>query len=149
LSEQEGGLYQAAWPSVSVPGVYTVIFHVAGYSPELGAIQRTETVSTVVHFARADLRLSELKVVFVERIVQGDVMVIRLRPQDVYGNFLGPEAGDEIQVALSTGTVDKEIHDLQDGTYLIPVLVPQKADPQVTVTVAGNVLFRGRLSTLR
>lgn len=149
LSAQEGGFYRAAWPSVNVPGIYTAIFHVAGDSPELGTFQRTETISTAVHFARADRQLSALKAMFVERTAHGDVITIRLRPQDAYGNFLGPEVGHEIQVALSTGTVDKDIGDLHDGTYLIRLLVPQKADPQVTVTVAGDILFRGRLSELR
>lgn len=149
LSAQEGGFYRTAWPSVSVPGIYTVIFQVAGDSPELGTFHRTEAVSTVVHFAEADRQRSELNAIFVERTAQGDVMAIRLRPQDAYGNFLGPEAGHEIQVALSTGTVDKNIGDLHDGTYLIRLLVPQKADPQVTVTVAGDILFRGQLSALR
>jgi hypothetical protein len=149
LSAQEDGFYRAVWPSISVPGIYTAIFHVAGDSPELGTFQRTETVSTVVHFTQADGQISDLKAMFVERTAQGDVMAIRLRPQDAYGNFLGPEVGHEIQVALSTGTVDKDIGDLHDGTYLIRLLVPQQADPQVTITVAGDILFRGRLSELR
>jgi hypothetical protein len=74
--------------------------------------------------------------------------VIRVRPRDRRGNFLGPGEAGEITVTLSEGTIAKDATDLGDGGYAVPILTAGRADPTVSVTVAGALLYRGPLSGL-
>jgi hypothetical protein len=74
--------------------------------------------------------------------------VVRVRPRDRRGNFLGPGEAGEIAVTLSEGTAAKDVIDLGDGGYAVPILTSGQADPTVTVTVGGVLLYRGALSGL-
>jgi len=148
LSERGDGVYRASFRGVTVPGIYTVVFQVDGQRPKVGRIRRTETLSTFVRFGSVDAQASTLSVETLGGTAGQAERAIRLRPRDAYGNFLGPDAAHEIRVALSDGMVAKEITDLGDGGYFISMLAPRSSDPTVTITVAGERLYRGALSGL-
>ena len=148
LSERGDGVYRASFRGVTVPGIYTAVFHVDGQNPKVGSIRRTETLSTFVRFGSADARASALSVETLGGTAGQAEMAIRLRPRDTHGNYLGPDASQEIHVALSEGMVAKEITDLGDGGYFVSMLAPRSSDPTVTITVAGVRLYRGALSSL-
>ena len=80
------------------------------------------------------------------------VKALSMRPQDSFGNVLGPGFGRQIQAVLSAGmaadTVTGPVADLGNGTYVITLLVPPDSDPRLTLTVLGAVLFEGALSEL-
>ena len=119
-----------------------------GQNPKVGSIRRTETLSTFVRFGSADARASALSVETLGGTAGQAETAIRLRPRDTHGNYLGPDASQEIHVALSEGMVGKEITDLGDGGYFVSMLAPRSSDPTVTITVAGVPLYRGLLSGL-
>lgn len=149
LSDRGDGVYRASFRGITVPGAYTVIFQVEGQLTKSGAIRRTETLSTLVRFGEADARSSGLSVATLGTTATHNEMAIRVRPRDGYGNFLGPGAARELHVALSDGTVFRDLMDLGDGRYVIAILTPRTSDPTVTIAVAGMPLYRGALSGLQ
>jgi hypothetical protein len=148
LRDAGGGVYKGSFSGVTVPGVYTVIFEAEGDRTPVGTLRRTETITTLVRFGAADAKASALGVQTVASTKTVSEHLLRVRPRDRYGNYLGPGEAGEIRVTLSAGTVGKETMDLGDGGYAVPMLTPAGTDPTVTVTVAGVQLFRGALSTL-
>jgi hypothetical protein len=148
LTDRGDGVYRASFRGVTVPGIYTVVFQAAGERTAVGTLRRTETRSTLVRFGAADASASGLAAQALAGTAGHSELVIRLRPRDRHGNFLGPGEASEIHVALSEGTVAKEVTDLGDGGYAVPILTSRPSDPTVTVTVAGGRLYRGALSAL-
>jgi hypothetical protein len=148
LTDRGDGVYRASFRRVTVPGVYTVVFQAEGERTAVGTLRRTETRSTLVRFGAAEARASGLAVQALASTAAHSELVIRVRPRDRHGNFLGPGEAGEIHVALSEGTVAKEVTDLGDGGYAVPILTSRPSDPTVTVTVAGVRLYRGALSAL-
>ena len=148
LTEVTAGIYRASFPGTTVPGVYTVRFQIDGQDGKLGDLQRTETASTVVRFARAEAQVSDLTTRRTAQTKAADYYTIRLRPRDAYGNYLGPGHADAVQVILSSGSVVALPEDLGDGTYLMPLAVPPGINPTVTLYVVHEVLFHGQLSQL-
>ena len=148
LTEVTAGIYRASFPGTTVPGVYTVRFRIDGQDDKLGALQRTETASTVVRFARAEAQVSDLTIEHPAPTKAADFYTLRLRPRDAYGNYLGPGHADAVQATLSSGSVVALPEDRGDGTYLVPLAVPPGTDPTVTLYVVHEVLFHGQLSQL-
>jgi len=140
------GVYHTKFVSTTVPGTYRVSVRINGESPELGRIDRTDTVSTVVGFGAAELRVSELRIKNLGPKDGGLEKVLYVRPQDKYGNFLGPDFGKHIRAVLSDDTIADEVEDLGDGTYVIPLFVASGFDPTLTLTILGEVLVDGKLS---
>jgi Mg-chelatase subunit ChlD len=148
LQEVTAGIYRATFPGTTVPGVYTVRFQIDGQDDKLGALQRTEMVSTAVRFGRAEAQVSDLMTERTAQTKAADFYTLRLRPRDAYGNYLGPGQADAVQTTLSSGAVVALPADLGDGTYLVPLAVPPGTDPTVTLYVVQEVLFHGQLSQL-
>ena len=148
LTHRGDGVYRASFPGLTVPGVYRVVFEAEGERTAVGTLRRTETISTLVRFGPADAKASALGVQTVAGTPTHSERVIRVRPRDRRGNYLGPGEAREIRVTLSEGTVAKEVIDIGDGGYAVPILTLAKGDPTVTVTVAGSPLYRGALSSL-
>ena len=148
LTDRGDGVYRASFRGVTVPGTYSVVFQADGDRTAVGTLRRTETLSTLVRFGAADAKASGLGVQMVAGTATQSERVIRVRPRDRHGNFLGPGEAGEITVTLSEGTVAKEVTDLGDGGYAVPILTPGGTDPTVTVTVAGVAVYRGRVSGL-
>ena len=140
------GVYRTTFPSTTVPGTYRVIVRVTGESPKLGRIERTDAVSTVVRFGKAELGVSGLRIQQLGATDVGLKKALSVRPQDTHGNYLGPDFGKHIHVTLSDGTVSEEVEDPGDGTYVIPLVVPSGSDPKLSLTILGEVLYDGSLS---
>jgi hypothetical protein len=148
LKRVDEGVYRMTYASATVPGIYRVVVHIAGENPDLGSIDRTSAISTVVRFGKADLSASDLRIKKVKETDRAVTKAIYVKPRDTYGNFMGPDFGNTIQVELSEGTVADGAQDQGDGTYIIPIVVAKGADPKVTLALLGEVLFDGNLSTM-
>ncbi|MCK4622079.1 MAG: S8 family serine peptidase [Desulfuromonadales bacterium] len=146
LIHQGDGYYSARFPDTNVPGTYTVEFQIAGEHPEIDRYTRTETLSTLVEFAQADLDASDLRIV--DRVLGADVDRLRLvvRPRDIYGNYLGPDYSHRIAVSVSAGNVESDIRDRLDGSYEVLVTVPTGADPNINIEVMDQPLYVGPVS---
>jgi hypothetical protein len=148
LRDGGDGVYRGSFRGLTVPGIYTVVFEADGDRTAVGTLRRVERLTTLVRFGAADRSTSALAVQTLADSSSHREHVLRVRPRDRHGNFLGPGEAGEIRVALSAGTVGKEVMDLGDGGYAVPILTPAGADPTVTVTIAGAPLYHGALSAL-
>ena len=148
LESHGDGTYSATLLNTEVVGPYTAKFRIEGERADIGSYRRTETVSTVARFGRAEFRRSALRVSLVDQTPTERRFLLYLRPRDRFGNYLGPDYADRIGVALAAGTVGTDKRDLVDGGYTVPLTVPAGTDPVVTVTVLDQPLFTDRLSKL-
>jgi len=134
--------------STDVPGIYTAFVTIEGSSPQLGQFSRTLTMTSVVRFANADRKASDI---FASECDAGSgrrYVRIFLSPRDTKGHFMGPGSPSEIGVELSNGRVVGSTRDLGDGSYAILLEVPAGVDPNITLKVAGAAIFTDRLSQL-
>jgi hypothetical protein len=148
LKSHGDGTYSATLLNTEVVGPYTARFRIEGERADIGSYRRTETVSTVARFGRAEFRRSALRVSLVDQTPTERRFLLYLRPRDRFGNYLGPDYADRIGVALAAGTVGTDKRDLVDGGYTVPLTVPAGTDPVVTITVLDQPLFTDRLSKL-
>jgi len=145
LHHQGDGFYSAQFKGTDIPGPYTVVFHVNGVHPQIGRYIRTESLSTVVEFARANVDASDIRVV--DRVVGPDIdrLHVWVRPRDVFENYLGPDYGHVIDVSVAGGSV-KDIVDLGDGWYQAWLTVPTGSDPNIDIKVMNEPLYSGAVS---
>ena len=149
LQNNGDGTYTAGFPNTNEEGTYSVIFQVEGDRADIGKYQRTEILSTMVRFSKADFNASDLRVTFVEETAAGRSLLLHIRPKDRFGNFLGPDYAHRINATLSIGSVGADKEDHVDGSYTIPLIVPAGADPILTVSVMDERVYEGPLSDLK
>jgi hypothetical protein len=142
------GTYSATLLNTKIVGPYTARFQIEGERSDIGTYRRTENVSTMVRFGRAEFRRSAVRVSLVGQTPTERRWLLYVRPRDRFGNYLGPDYADRIDVSLASGTVGADKQDLVDGGYTLPLVVPAGADPVVTITVLGQPVFMDRLSKL-
>ena len=148
LAGDGSGHYRASFADTAVPGSYRVVFKVEGSDEALGSLVRSQSAAARLHLGPLDPAKSALSVRFLKSGVDGREVTLHLRPRDRFGNYLGPDYGRQISLKLSDGAAVATTGDLGNGSYVIPVVVPPNADPDVILEVAGEVLFEGKLSTL-
>jgi hypothetical protein len=138
------GEYRAAIPNVTVPGLYRVAVHIRGEDSQLGRFERSATATTVVRFGPADRRRSQITLV---STTDKDAE-LTVRPRDRRGNLLGPGLAGEVVLDVQ-GRSGARAEDLGDGGYRFRVPHTAGQDHALTLSVAGDQLFKGRLSELR
>ena len=148
LAGGEAGTYRASFAETTIPGIYTVTFEIEVQDRQLGTFRRTHSESTHVRVATAEFEASGVTVERLAETERGREMALRLTPRDRFGNYFGPDHGHTIELRVSAGTTLGAVRDLGNGTYVFPLILPTDGDPDVTLTVAGEELFAGPVSTL-
>lgn len=149
LVHDGAGRYSGQLADTARPGIYTVVFTVEGEHPGLGRYQRTETRSTRVRFGQADFDASVVTFRYLADPVGEWNAALSLRPRDRNGNYLGPDYGPMISVAIAApGELSGQWRDLGDGTYEMSVRIPSGSDPVVTIDVMDRRLYEGSASQL-
>ena len=143
LQDRGDGTFGGTFSDTHVPGAYRVLFEVAGEDSLIGRFRRSETRTAVVRFSEP--AVAALTVAEFEQ-PDGRRLRLHLRPQDVYGNYLGPGYADRI--AVSPDSLAEAAQDEVDGGYSIPLNVPAGEDPDITVSVLGHEVFSGPVSGL-
>jgi hypothetical protein len=138
------GEYRAAIPDVTVPGLYRVTLRIRGEDSQLGRFERSATATAVVRFGPADRRRSQITLVTTDR----KDAELTVRPLDRRGNLLGAGLAGEVILDLH-GRSGVRAEDLGDGSYRFRVPRTAGQDHALTLSVAGDWLFKGRLSELR
>jgi hypothetical protein len=146
LQNTGNGNYSANFTDTDIEGIYTVIFRVEGESTIAGKYNRTETLSTLVRFGKAELEASKLFARLEEATQDGRRMILTVRPKDRFGNYLGPDYGHRIKVTLSADSVSSDKEDHGDGSYSLLLFIPSSTDPILTVSVMDQPLYEGPLS---
>ena len=138
------GEYRAAIPDVTVPGLYRVTVRIRGEDSQLGRFERSATATAVVRFGPANRSRSKITLVTTD----DKDAELTLRPRDRRGNLLGPGLAGELKLDLQGQSAARAV-DLGDGSYRFGVPRAAGQNPALTLSVAGDRLFRGRLSELR
>jgi hypothetical protein len=148
LQDDGKGTYRATLPAATVPGIYTVVFEAAAPTSGHGELRRAGAVSTVVRIGQATAEKSDVRVVSLATTARGREAELRLTPRDRLGNYLGPDQSAAVAVSVGDGAKAGEVRDLANGSYVVPIVLAERADPTVTVTIAGEPLVAGRVSSL-
>ena len=148
LQDDGKGTYRATLPAATVPGIYTVVFEAAARTSGHGELRRAGAVSTVVRIGQATAEKSDVRVVSLATTARGREAELRLTPRDRLGNYLGPDQSAAVAVSVGDGAKAGEVRDLANGSYVVPIVLAERADPTVTVTIAGEPLVAGRVSSL-
>jgi hypothetical protein len=148
LQDDGKGTYRAILPAATVPGIYTVVFEAAARTSGHGELRRAGAVSTVVRIGQATAEKSDVRVVSLATTARGREAELRLTPRDRLGNYLGPDQSAAVAVSVGDGAKAGEVRDLANGSYVVPIVLEERADPTVTVTIAGEPLVAGRVSSL-
>ena len=146
LEDDGTGVYRATLPPATIPGVYTVLYEVTAGSAGGAELRRAGAVSAVVRPGPPKAEQSDVRVV--PRSAGGRATELVVTPRDAFGNYLGPDLGPVLIIRVGDGTDVGEIRDLANGSYVVPLVLPEGRDPTVTITVAGETLVAGRASTL-
>jgi subtilisin family serine protease len=150
LTHQGGGRYTGAFGATARPGIYTVEFTAEGEHPGVGRYHRTETLSTLVRFGKADVDASEIDLRKLDDPVGDWNARLTVRPKDRLGNYLGPDYGHVLAVDVGEpAAASQEWRDLADGRYEMLVRIPDGADPVVGLRVWDQVLYDGPASALK
>jgi hypothetical protein len=148
LEDDGKGTYRATLPAATVPGIYTVVFDAAARTSGRDELRRAGAVSTVVRVGQATAEKSDVRVVPLATTARGREAELRLTPRDGFGNYLGPDQSAAVAVSVGDGAKVGDVRDLANGSYVVPIVLAERADPTVTVTIAGEPLFAGRVSSL-
>jgi hypothetical protein len=147
--EDDGaGLYRATLPPATVPGVYTVLYEVVAGTTGGGELRRAGAVSTLVSPGPPKGERSGVRVLTRSSSPRGRVAELVLTPRDAFDNHLGPDLGPGIAIKAGDGAEVGEIRDLANGSYVVPLFLPEGSDPTVAIAIAGEALVTGRVSTL-
>jgi Zn-dependent metalloprotease len=148
MGHRQDGMYTAVFENTDVPGIYTFVFEIEGMNPTTGPYSRTESISTLVSFRRAERKKSYILMETLKRTEDVRNLRLYLRPRDSFGNYLGPDYGDQISITISQGEVTGAVQDGVDGSYTVPLIIPRGKDPMITIRVLDHTLFEGPISKL-
>jgi hypothetical protein len=148
LEDDGKGAYRASLPAGTVPGVYTLLFEAAAPTPGGVELRRAGAVSAVVRVGRTSAEQSNVRVVALATTARGREAELVVTPRDASGNYLGPDQSAAVAITVGDGAKSGEVRDLANGTYVMPLVFPEGADPAVTIAIAGEPLLTGRVSTL-
>jgi len=148
LNSNGDGTYSGSFDRTDIPGTYTIVFMVEGKSPGLGKYRRTEVLSTMVRFGKAERSESEIGISVVDKAAAGWIRELVVRPKDRFGNYLGPDYGNQIKVTASPGSVDETSVDHGDGSYTFRIITSPDTDPVISIRVMGERLFEGAASEI-
>ena len=148
LEDDGTGVYRATLPPATVPGVYTMLYEVTVGGAGAAELRRAGAVSAVVRPGPPKAEQSDVRVVPRSASAGGRVAELVVSPRDAFGNYLGPDLGPLLAIRVGGGADVGEIRDLANGSYVVPLVLPEGRDPTVTITVAGETLVAGRASTL-
>ncbi len=143
LSAGADHLFHGDFTNTTVPGTYTVTFKIKGNHPYTGPFERIEQRAVVLRFSNFDLAASGVLVRKTKLKTANDVLwTYQFTPKDKYGNFLGPDYGNLLQVKSTDGTI-RAVKDLGNGVYEIEIVTTTSTRPHLNFGLYDEVWFDG------
>lgn len=143
-SKAGDGIYSNVYQATQVPGNYQFRLNIAA-SSACGRVERSEVTSTLVGVRVFDPTASYLTA----KAIGNDRYAILVRPQDRFGNLLGPGHVQDLQISTSSGRLAGSWQDNLDGTYQQLITVAPGDNPRVNIQVNGSPFVRTNLITLQ
>jgi hypothetical protein len=167
LTADSTGLFTGNFTQTELSGVYTVIYNLRGEIPMNGSFERIKTSQALFHFGKVE---EEAPVVVnnppAPSTQPKDTVnkVIKVRPKNKYGYYMGPGYKSKFQVAVTFSRPVKasasmlpagggnsnpyvtEIRDNLDGSYLFYIAnLPARSNPFIEIKIRDEVLYKGKL----
>lgn len=137
------GVYSNRLVTTQVAGHYQFQFKVLAPTA-CGRVERMETASTLIAASVFDPKLSNVSL----KPVQNNLYMMSFRPQDRFGNLLGPGKSRLIQFLISKGALKGSITDNLDGSYQQLIELQPNQDPHFVIVVKGQTLVSASMSSL-
>lgn len=147
LPRTSAGRFSAPFSDTSIAGVYKVSFLLAGSGPRTGEVERREERFFVVAAGPFEEGTSPIRTVSVDTAGGVTTITIRIRPQDIHGNFLGADQVSEVSVTASGATDPPQVSDVGDGWYELVVTTGEQ-DPTVDISVGGDLVASGKANDI-
>ncbi|MGD1808772.1 S8 family serine peptidase [Dapis sp. BLCC M126] len=113
LTESDnGGFYSGRFGDTKIPGTYTFVINVEGFTSDWQPFQR-ETTYTVNVSDEIDPNQTDINVT----IPQRDTGVVTITPKTTSGNFVGPGFADDIKLEAKGLNPTTPVIDNLDGSY--------------------------------
>lgn len=138
LTHVGNGKYEGSFDSLTVAGVYQVIYMVKAETPEMGKYERTATEAVYVAFGDVDMANSNVTT----SIVNG-TLVLNFRPITSYGRYIGPAASINAFSVSNPNITIQSVVDHQDGSYTITFA--GKIEEETKLVLAGHEIYSGKL----
>ncbi len=143
LTRTAAGRFSAPFAETSVAGIYKLSFLLEGSGPRTGEFERREErffIVTPGPFARGS---SPIKTVGVKTEDGTTRTTIRIRPQDIHGNYLGSDQKEDVS-AIVPGTGETAVvTDIGDGWYEL-VLTSSEIKPDIQVSIGDVTVATGK-----
>ncbi len=144
------GVYRASFTGTEVPGTYSVTVEATGPDDAGGQVQRQISHAVNVRFSGGVAARSDLKRQSDRSEDSRRQVTLSIRPQDKFGNFLGPDRSGAIAVTSdNTKSLNvRRIADHGDGRYGLELVMAADAEPRISISVAGAELYSGWLDKI-
>ncbi len=147
LSPGADRVFRASFENTNVPGTYTITYQVSGTHPLTGPFEREEKQSVTVRFGSFDFESSD---VIINRRLNGESIIWTWNfvPKDDFGNYLGPDYADLLQIRSSNGNI-QNVTDNGDGSYSFEVVSNAGTVPNVKIGLYEETWFDGQIPDSR
>ena len=116
LKQDKDGRFYGIFDQTKIAGKYDITFNIEERGKETGRFVRTEMRTAVVKLGAFDRDASKVQI---KRKGERNY-IVSVRPTDKFGNLLGPDHADFLNVRVSQGRL-LNIKDNGDGSYVISV----------------------------
>lgn len=147
LERTSTGRFSAPFPETSTAGTYRVSFLLSGSGPRTGEFERREERFFIVNPGPFGEQSSPIKTVGVTTSEGTTTTTIRIRPQDVHGNFLGADQQDAVSGGVS-GTGERAVvTDIGEGWYEL-TYTTTTSDPTLEISIGDTLVASGEAGEL-
>ncbi len=137
LTHVGNGKYEGTFDSLTVAGVYQLVYFVTAETPAMGKFERTFTEAVYVAFGDVNMAASNVTT----SIVNG-TLVLNFRPMTSYGMYVGPALMNAFSVSNPNITIQR-VEDHQDGSYTITF--GGKIEEDTKLILLGQEIYTGKL----
>ena len=143
LTRTTAGRFSAPFAETSVAGTYKLSFLLEGSGLRTGKFERREERFFIVTPGPYGKGSSVIQTVDVKTVGGKTTTTMRIRPQDIHGNYLGADQKKDVS-AIIPGTGDTAVvTDIGDGWYEL-VLTSGEKTPDIQVLIGDVVVVTGK-----
>jgi photosystem II stability/assembly factor-like uncharacterized protein len=147
LARTGAGRFSEPFAETSTAGIYKATFLLEGSGERTGVFERREQRFFIVTPGPFASGSSAIETTDVTTADGETITTIRIRPQDIHGNYLGPDREEDVSaIAPATGET-AAVTDVGNGWYEL-VLTTTEADPNVRISIGDEVVADGKANAI-
>ncbi len=147
LSRTSGGRFSAPFSETSVAGTYKVSFLIEGNGLRTGKFERREERFFTVSPGPYKKGSSTIRTVDVTIVGGNTTITLRIRPQDIHGNFLGADQKNLIGVHVDGAVQSDVVTDIGEGWYEL-IFTSPAVEPEIQILIGDAVVATGKANEI-